>query len=308
MKTRSWLIAVPAWGDWYVSLFLGPVLRSHRAALDELKREFRGSVRVRYIVQTDRPVEVARALSAHELTLVPPPAPGAPYTAFAEAHRRALDNAEKGERVAILNADMLVSVEAFVAAERRFRTGTRAIVASGTRTLAPSRLRRSLVKPMRSRDLLAWSLRHAHSITKSCFWGEGRCHLPWGVYFQEGGNVVLRAFHLHPFAVVKDRDLPFRNTVDLAMVDHYRRDETHIVTSADELALAEMSPRSKTFADNDWLIDEASVLAWALRGAGPNHWWNFSHRIEIAGDASLVSSDAALAETVARLNPYDKAA
>ena len=308
--TYGWAVVVPAWGEHYRRLFLGPVLRSHEAALARLSHDFRNSIRVRYVVQTDDPAAVAKALGRYELDLLPAPPPGAPYLAFAAAHRHGIETARKGERVAILNADMLVSIEAFAAAERRFRAGKRAIIAAGTRTLAPSprRWRDWGPAPMTSRDLLAWSMENAHPITRQCFWGSGRCHLPWGVYFRDGGNVVLRAFHLHPFAVVKDRELPFQNTVDLAMVDNYSRDEMHVVTDADELALAEMSPASKVFGDNPWPIDAASILAWATRGAGPTHWWNFGHRICIEGHASRVASDARLAETVARLNPYDKEA
>lgn len=309
--TAGWVIAVPAWGEHYRSLFLGPVLRSHLTAIDRLNCEFRNSVRVRYIVHTDAPAEVAAALQGFEVTLVPPPPPGAPYLAFAAAHRQAIETARDKERVGILNADMLVSIEAFAAAEHRFRQGKRAIIAAGTRTVAPTPhwWRRNFgPSPMPARQLLAWSMRNAHPITKQCFWGPGRCHLPWGIYFREGGNVVLRAFHLHPFAVVKDRDLPFQNTVDLAMVDNYRRDEMHIVTDADEMALAEMSPLSKTFDDNAWPIDTTAILTWALRGAGPTHWWNFGHRICIQGDPAAVTSDAAVADTIARLDPYKEAA
>jgi hypothetical protein len=294
----SWVIAVPAWGERYMGLFLGPALRSHVAAIARLSAEFRGSIRVRYVVQTDQPEEVARRLApAHELTLLPPPPPGAPYLAFAEGHRAAIESARDDERVCLMNADMLMSVEALAAAEARFRMGKRAIITCGTRTIAPLPPRRWSRKPfgpppMRARDLHAWSMAHAHPVTRQCFWGEGKCHLPWGVYFQEGENIVLRAFHMHPFAVVKDRPLPFKNTVDLEMVDHFSRAEMHVVTDADEMA------------DNEWPIDETAILSWALRGAGPTHWWNFSHRICIAGDPALVSSDASVAAACERLNPY----
>lgn len=307
--TQGWVIAVPAWGERCRDLFLGPALDSHLAAIARLGHDYRGSVRVRYVVQTDAPEAVAKRLGNFELTLVPPPPPDAPYLAFVAAHRHAIETARDDERVALMNADMVMSIEALSASEARFRQGKRAIIAAGTRTKAPLKPGRFSRKrfgppPMWSRELLAWTMANAHPITRQCFWGEGRCHLPWGVYFEQGPNVVLRGFHLHPFAVVKDRDLPFKNTVDLALVDHYTRDEMHVVTDADEMALAEMSPPEKVFADNEWPIDATAVFSWALRGAGPTHWWNFGHRICIRGDAAAVDADAEVAATIERLNPY----
>lgn len=321
--THGWVIAVPAWGEHHRRLFLGPALRSHMAAIARLKRDYRDSMRVRYVVQTDDPVAVARALAGFEVTLVPPPPPDAPYLAFVAAHRHGLDNARLGERVCITNADMVMSVEALSACEARFRQGKRAIIAASTRTVAPTMRRlpsnlnpfalgwdnlRGVVgpEPMTSRDLLAYTMRRPHKVIRACFWGTGRCHLPWGVYFRQGDNIVLRGFHLHPFAVVKDRDLSFQNTVDLAMVDHFSREEMHVVTNADEMALAEMSGPDKTFDDNDWAIDTTAVLSWALRGAGPTHWWNFTHRICVQGDPDEVTSDADVAAGVDRLNPWER--
>lgn len=306
--THPWVIAVPAWGDRYRELFLGPVLRSHMAAIARLKQDYRDSVRVRYVVQTDDAVAVAKALNGCEFTIVPPPPPDAPYLAFVAAHRYGIDTARPNERICLTNADMLLSVEALSACEARFRQGKRAIIAASTRTVAPRPGRFSRGRfgpePMKSRDLLKYTMANAHKVIKACFWGEGKCHLPWGVYFRQGDSIVLRGFHLHPFAVVRDRDLSFQNTIDLALVDHFTHDEMHLVTDADEMSLAEMSGPDKTFDDNAWAIDTTAILSWALRGAGPNHWWNFTHRICIQGDPADVTIDEDVAATIERLNPY----
>lgn len=307
--THGWVIAVPVWGKRCNDLFFGPGLESHFAAIERLREAYRGSVRVRFVIQTDDPARVGAQVAARgfEVTTLPAPAPNAPYLAFVAAHRHAIETARENERIALMNADMVMSIEALAASEGRFRQGKRAIIAAGTRTKAPTKsfwTDRFGPRPMLSRDLLTWTMRHAHTITKQCFWGEGRCHLPWGVYFRDGDSIVLRGFHLHPFAVVKDRDLPFKNTVDLALVDNYTRDEMHVVTDPDEMALAEMSPPDKVFADNEWPIDATAIFSWALRGAGPTHWWNFGHRICIQGDPGMVESDTEIAATVERLNPY----
>jgi hypothetical protein len=305
--SRDIVIAVPCWGKHYRDLFLGPVLRSHRAAIDALQREYRGSIAVRYVVQTDDPVAVATALAGYEMTLVPPPTEiraRNPMRAMATAHAHGIQMARTNERVVLLNADIMVSTEAFVAMERQFRSGKKCIVTCGTRTL-PGFL--GPPGPLRSRQLHAWSMRHPHPITMSCFWGSGKCHLPWGVYFREGKSIILRAFHLHPFAVVKDRPLKFDGTIDMDLADSYQHDEIHVVTDIDEMAIVEMSPKTKGLGDNPWNIDVGQILAWALRGARPMHWWNFRHRICVQGDPDSVKEDIEVADEVLRMSPFAEA-
>lgn len=303
--TRTLIIAVPCWGAHFRRLFLGPVMRSHRAAIAALRDAFASTIHVRYVVQTDAPAAIAAALGDFELTLVPSPSRVAnPMRAMAGAHAHAIAGARDLDRVALLNADMLVSIEAFVAIERRFRQGKRAVVAAAGRTLpglwgAP--------QPLAARELLAWSMRRAHPITRSCFWDVGRCHLPWAIYFEENGAVVMRPFHLHPLAVLVDRALPFDGTIDLDLIDNYDHDEIHVVTDADELALAEVSHRSKSLAATPWPMDVGQVVGWALRGARPMHWWNFRHRIAVAGDPQRVEIDRTVADDVLRLCPYAEA-
>jgi len=301
------IIAVPAWGERYVKLFLGPVLRTHKAALEVLKRDFLDTIKVRYVVQTDHPIAVAKALKDYELTLVPAPTVQNqlnPMRAMATAHAHAIELAKKNERVILLNADLMVSIEAFAAIERQFRNGKRAIVIAGTRTL-PGMF--GPPGPLKSRDLHAWSMRRPHPITTSCYWGTGKCHLPWGMYFHENGSTILRAFHLHPLAVVKDRELKFDGTIDMDLVDNYKHSEIHVVTDCDEMAMVEMSPKEKMLGDNPWPIDICQVIAWALRGARPMHWWNFRYRICVTGDPDSVKTDLAVAEEVLRLCPYAEA-
>lgn len=304
--SRDMIIAVPAWGEQYCKLFLGPVLATHRAAIDYLHAEYRGTVTVRYVVQTDDPIAVMRALKDFEVTIAPPPPTlQTPMRSMTGTHQRAIEIARENDRVVLLNADIMLSTEALVAIERRFRSGKKAIVCAGTRTTVP--FWRQYPDPMPSRRLLAWAMRYMQTIPRSCIWGEGRSQLPWGVYFKEAGSVVLRAFHLHPLAIVKDRVLPFTGTIDLDLIENYKHGEVHIVTDPDEMALAEISPAWRTHGDYDWTIDVGSVVAWALRGARPMHWWNFRHRILLQGSAADVVEDHRVAHEVLRLCPYPAA-
>ena len=93
--------------------------------------------------------------------------------------------------------------------------------------------------------------------------------------------------------------------MDLA--DNYQHHEIHVVTDADEMSMVEMSPKTKVLGDNPWAIDTGQIIAWALRGARPMHWWNFRHRISIVGNPEIVVKDHEIAEEVLRLCPYAEA-
>lgn len=302
---RRMIITVPVWGDEYSKLFLGPVLKSHRAALKELDLEFGGMIDVRYVVPTDRPAEIAEALGDLDLTLVPIPSK-ALYTfrTLCDGHRRGIEVAREGDRVVLLCADMLLSRDVFAAVERRFRKGKKAIVSGGLRTV----LDRfdPYPPPMRARKLSSWAWDHRHPITKNFVWGKGKTTYPCVVFFENGANVVMRGFHLHPLAVIKDRPLPFSGSIDLNLMDQYRFDEIHLVTDVDELATAEISHKSKTHNSGDEIFDTNQITAWAIRGGLPMHWWNFRHRIIVRGDGTD-QGDSEVAEEVLRLCPYSAA-
>ena len=306
MGRRRMIVVVPAWGDDYCRLFLGPVLRTHRAALEALRQEFANTVEVRYVVQTDQPVAVARALEGIDLTLVPTPATKRfVFQTLCEGHARGIEDARELDRVVLLNADIMISTGTFAAIERRFRQGKKAVVCGGTRTLV--RPWTMFPKPLPARALASWAIRHPHPITRDFFWGTGKTTHPCTVYFREGANVVLRGFHLHPLAIIKDRRTPFDGSIDLNLIEAYRTDEIHLVTDVDELSIAEISAKGKTYDTGERPFDVSQIVSWAVRGATSMHWWNFSHRIIIAGSGDAVAGDMAIADEVLRLNPYPAA-
>jgi hypothetical protein len=302
---RRMIIAVPAWGD-YVKVFLGPVLRSHRAAIGRLRQETGETVDIRYVVMTDAPAAVSRALAGYPLTLIPLPlTSGLVFQTLCDGHREGIEAAREGDRVVLLNADIIVSTGAFAAVERAFRQGKKAVVCGGTRTLLRPWDR--YPPPLPARDLAWWAYQHAHPITKLFFWGTGTTSHPCTVYFRKGPNVVLRGFHIHPLAIIKDRDLPFSGSIDLNLMENYSFDETHVVTDVDELAIAEVSAKWKKHDDAGVPFDTATIVEWAVRGARSTHWWNFRHRVIIAGNPEADVGDTAVADEVLRLCPYTAA-
>jgi hypothetical protein len=210
------------------------------------------------------------------------------YHALGACHQAAISRSDPGDRIAIINADHCASVELFEACERRFATGKQLIMAAGTRTLAEKR------PPIgaRSRDLLAWAWANRHPTITDAIWGTGHSPSLACIHFVEGDTeVVTRAFHLHPVAFVRRAGLKFAGiTIDDGLVDSFSRDQIHVVTDADELALAECSPSDYFFASRETTISLSAIARWAGKLKGPNHprasaahRWLFEHRIVIKG-------------------------
>ena len=299
----GWLIAIPCWGPWYRKIFK-TAFKSHLEAI-RILRHVHGPTPVRYVIQTDDPVWAVGMMKDFEVTVLPPPGKSVDkYDSLANIHRRALRLARPNERVALLTADIVVSMEAFAAAETHFRRGKRAIVTCATRTLPNWR---GVPVGAYSHELLDYSMEHPHPIIESCFWGTGKCALPWAVYFHMGKNTVLRGFHLHPFAVVNDRPLPFYGTLDIGLLDHFDYKEIHVVTDSYEMALVEVSRKEQELPQQMVEFGIFHILTWASAAAGAKHWWNFRHKISIRGSAGLVEADEEVLKWVEQACPYPEA-
>jgi hypothetical protein len=280
----NWLIAIPAWGQRCIDLFTRKALPAISAARAGVTGD------MRLIVHTDQPDAIFRALGqSFAGSMVRPVPPGkSPHDSFGIAHRQALDLAANGECIAFINADMVGSVEVFAAAEDRFAAGKRMIMMAGSRTIGGD-------APIgaRSADLLRWTMKQAHPAIKECFWGTGRSGTPWAIYFQQGDDIVLHGFHLHPFAVLKDRPLQFSGkTIDVDLADNFSWDEIHLVTDAHEAAFAEISPPERVFPLRPKVIGIADISEWARKHATPLHRKLFAQEIRIRGNGDALGVDA----------------
>jgi hypothetical protein len=271
----DWLIAIPAWGPRCFDLFLNKALPAVVAAQGGI------SGNARLIVHTDKPVLVQQLLGgAFRGSIVREVPPGkTPHESFGHAHREALQFAADGECVAFINADMVGSIELFSAAEKRFLAGKRMIMMAGSRTVGGD-------APIgaKSADLLRWAMQHRHPAIQECFWGSGRSGTPWAIYFERGDDIVLHGFHLHPFAVMKDRHLKFEGkTIDVDLADNFKWDEIHLVTDPDEASFAEISPPERVFPLRSRAIGVVDIADWAKRHATPLHRRLFAQQIRIKG-------------------------
>ena len=273
----GWLIALPCWGKQYRERFARDCWPSWQAAL--LLRD----LPARLLLHTDDPTFADLFRDVLPVEVRPPPARdrGSYHNAFANAHREALRDAKIGEIVAIQNADHILSVEAFAAAERRFRMGKKLIMCAGVRTVGP--LFGAAPPVLASADLLQWAMHHAHTITQQSTYPNGQSGVSSVLYFQDDTNTVMRAWHLHPFAVLKDRELDFAGTVDRDLPDNFTPQEIHVVTSPHELAQAEISPPTRHFALRPDAMTEDYLYWWGCRHASDMHWHFFKHRIVLRG-------------------------
>jgi hypothetical protein len=289
----NWTIVIPAWGERCLSTFEKSALPAIAAALRHAKAD------ARLLVHTDDRARIAEVAAGRGLaltTLPVPPIEGTHYRLGA-CHQEAIRMAKRGDVLGFINADMVCSIELFAAAEKRIATGTGMVMMAGTRTDGAALPPVGAPAP----DLLRWAMRHPHHSTTECFFGTGRSEMCSNVFFRDGKSVVLRAWHLHPFAAVVDRDLGFNGvTIDCDLPEAYARDEIHVVTDAAEAAFAELSPPERTFGVGARPMDEETVVEWArLYATSPLHEWFFEHRIAIEGDHDQ-AGDRAICESVLR--------
>lgn len=281
----GWLIEIPAWGRHYVDLAVRVVVPGVLAAL---ARRVDGSP-VRFLVHTDEAHAFRKALEDFETIFRPVPAGGG-FPGLIAAHNEALREARDGESIALLNADILVSVEAFSVADAVLRTKL-AIASVGIRTVVGA----GVVPPIGvdARTLNAWCWQNRHPITEASVWGRGRTRLPTVLIWDDGaGNVMMRCFHLCPVFVRKDprRRWLYAGTIDDGLLKGYADDEVFFVTRH-EMAFAEISPPDKQFGLGD-VLSVQNVLQ-LLRPFQPHHLRNFLHRIAVIGDPEVVADPEA---------------
>lgn len=296
----KWLICCPAWGERCIDHFVYTTALAIERAIDY------AGITPRWLVHTDQPERI-RATGIKPIDIRPLVTQRSSYYyTLSDCHRAGVSAAERGEAVAIINADMVPSVEFFTACEKRFSEGKRIIMSAAPRTLSD--------KPpsigIKSRQLLEWVWEHRHPAIEDGIWGSGQTVSLATLQFVHGENVVMRAFHMQPAAFMKDNESPYFDgvTCDDGLIDLFPKKQIHVVTDADELAFAEMSPGSRKFHRFDRLYTPQDVVAWARHAKGNRpratkmHRWLFSHRICLRGttdDPEL--GDGAVCDSILRM-------
>jgi hypothetical protein len=270
-------ITIPAWGARYVDVAARYAVPAVLKALDAADFD----LACRFHVFTDAPARLRMALKDEDVDWQPMP-PGGGFHGLTKAHRATLAVASPDSIVLLLNADIVVSVEAITQAVKLLSGRTKVLVSTGIRTAIGNE------KPPIGADaaaLFAWAWRNRHPFMEDSVWCRGRTKVPTTVFFERDGSVVCRCFHLHPFFVRKDRALDFKGTIDDDLLARYAPDEMRVLTER-EIGFAELSPPDRRFSSGPKPLTEADIIQFG-RNFLPAHVRNFTHPIRICGDGPV---------------------
>lgn len=269
----TWLVNIPVWGEPYLTIFETYTSPALKASISD----FGGDVRL--LFHTDDEARVRRIWKGYDVEIRPKPNMPS-YEGLIYSHGDAIKSAEIGQRVCLLNADIVISKNLLKACDNHINNGKMAVVTSGIRT--------ALIPPFsppigeEPRELLKWAWEHRHQIIKDLEWGTGRSTMPTNLFFTNEGDVVLRGFHLHPVAIVKHKVMNLTQTIDGELLNHYSRDTIHVVTSPDDLSMLEITQPLRRFQPGQIL--EPNTIAIRMKNrANELHRWLFTHRIVVVG-------------------------
>lgn len=247
------LVSIPAWGEWYVDLCLSGLIPS-------LKSQYPISSNIRYIVYTDQPYRIAGLLPFAEFR--PVPMQRSDHETMNACHKDSLASA-RNEAVILLVADQILSIETFVFCANKFMDEkTKAIYCVSPRTLVHPRSISAAVG-MNARELLKWGWDRRHPWTEASVLGRGNGRYNSVVYFDTGKSVVAHAFHPHPVAVLKDREIEFEGTLDVGLLKCFSSDEIFLVQEC-EFSCIEISADNKiipSLSDSPFTVHD--VIRWS---------------------------------------------
>lgn len=290
----SYLISVPVWSPGYLQTFAESAYPSIRAAVQNFDEP------VKFLIHTDNPDFIRNLITEFPLE-VRQIVGGATYVTLQESHSDAINAAAMGDRVILLNADIVVSRNLLTGVKKYLDQGKNAVVTTGIRT------RKGDEKPpigASSEDLLEWAWSHKHQIIEDLVWGRGESMLPTNVFFERGGTVILHAFHLHPVAIVKpmDGNMPFISTIDGDLLDRFDRGTIHIVTDPADLSMCEISDPGKRFPIRGEPMNAGHIAGCMIGRASELHKWQFTHRIIVRGDPKYIE-EMAVVESILAMMP-----
>jgi hypothetical protein len=286
------IVCIPAWGQHYVDMATRYAVPAVIAALGERRGKF--------VVYTDQPDAFAELLTAHDVEFRDRPELDG-HGGLKVVHREVVEQSPEGATICMLNADIVISREAFDVADALFAGEVRVIASLGVRSLIDDE-----APPIggTADEVCAWAWQNRHRIIRDLEWGSGRSSIPTMLFFAQHGSVVVRCFHLHPFFIFKDRELEYRGTIDDDLLARYERSEIRVLCNR-EIGFAELSPNNKEMDRRFGIgapISVSGVVSFGRRFI-PEHLRNFEHVIRIVGDGPVDTSPADA--ILAKLRPGD---
>jgi hypothetical protein len=289
----KWIISIPAWGGNYVAEMLRLALPSAAYAGRRMGWP------IHFICHTNCPDVLSGRVPEGWTCDVRTVGDKPTYVTLQESHADAVASAEPGDRVLLLNADLVVSGNMLEACHAHFDAGKLAVVLTGIRTVKGDETPPIGAPP---RDLLAWAWAHRHRIISDLEWTSGRSMLPTNLFFEHDGAVCARGFHLHPVAIVKREDTSFRSTIDGDLLDCFPRDKIHVVTSPDDCSMLEVSPASRRFPVGATGLTPLGVVKSMKTRASDTHCWLFTHRLGVVGDYEGTDDEVVANEILALMD------
>jgi hypothetical protein len=257
--------------------------------------------RAAVIVHTDTP---ALSYKGMPVFTRPLPCSGQWFEIMSACHRSVLYDAAVGDVVVLLTADMVLSTNALASCKRAFAQGRKLVCCNATRAVLEE------FKPFTrdGRMLSEWGWQHRHKMTGDITWPNGTSDDLHRVYFESSAGVVTRQTMPHPLAVKIDgRPLDFSPTIDCDLTTCFRREEIHLVTSPDDLAVVELSPREKAYPSRDAREppERMGLPPMSERYASKEiqhrlYSWLLAHRITVSGVADGCSDDEAVEPLLTR--------
>lgn len=276
----KWLISIPCWGKEYRRMFLQRGLPAILAAIEFAKIE-----QPHFVIYTDNSGELLEGMAARKIfgeefvRFLPVPSAVNSTCRLGNADRATIHDAAIGEAIMFLNADMVVSREVFVACERAFAKGKIFVSCPSIRT-------KDLPPPIgaSAADLLTWSWEHRHQFTEDCVWRRGQVMLPPYVIFEREKSVVMHAFDLQPLAIYKRRELDYRGPTASEIITMFSIDETHVVVSPDDVAIAEPASDDLPYGRfSKRKFSHQTVVNWGRHFTARIHHQQFRRQIVLIG-------------------------
>lgn len=294
-----WLISVPVWGAGYLRTFADIAAPALLAAVSRIDEP------VKFIVHTDTPDAVRAALVAGDVE-VRPVGQKPTYVALQESHADVVRSAASGDRVVLLNADLVVSGNLLTRCAEHFAAGRQAVVLLGIRTVIDaSRGPERLAPGADPERLLVWAWKNRHQIIRDLEWPQGTSLLPTNLFFARGSSIVARAFHLHPAAIIKHDAIAFSSTIDGDLLDYFSREAIHVVTDPKDCSMYEASPAARRFpvrSGSGLGMSPGRVAASMLGRASETHRWLVTHRIGVVGPVVDCGDEEVTAQIIESMN------
>lgn len=285
--------SVPVYGDWHTFVFLKHVLASHAAA----------GLEGRYLVHTTKlGRRILKGKIEHELPNCQVDYievnPEQSYFQFSDYHQEAF---ESSQACMFLQADAMISANTFKGVREAVNKGFKHINVAGFNCVDDGE---HVYFDERFNE---WGVKHLIPTLKGNIWGRtDEMMSTQTMFFEDGPNFWIHAFHHDPIAMVNDRrGVDIRgSTLDWISPSFFKPEETAVLSGHEGLVI-EISPPAKFDRHPRHTIMNATEIALQVRDKVlPSHINLFAHPVAVLGEPTK-KYDALIADVLALMRNPD---